>query len=148
MPMRVRRILVFAAIVAALSLTTVLAGTVAAGGRPFHLSLSGAAEVPLGDPDGTGTATILINAGQSEVCYDYSVSGVALPIAAAHIHVAPVGVAGPVVIPLPPTRADGGTGCVTADRSLLIAILTNPENYYFNVHNAEFPTGALRAQLG
>lgn len=146
--MRVRSILVSAAVIAALVLSTVVAGSVAAGGRPFNLTLTGAAERPNpGDPDGTGTASILINPGQSEVCYDYSVSGVQLPLLAAHIHVAPATAAGPVVIPLPPTRPDGGTGCVSADRSLLVAILVNPENYYFNVHNAEFPAGALRSQL-
>jgi hypothetical protein len=37
---------------------------------------------------------------------------------------------------------------VSADQDLIKAITKNPENYYFNVHNAEFPAGALRAQLG
>jgi hypothetical protein len=37
---------------------------------------------------------------------------------------------------------------VSADQDLIKAITKNPEAYYFNVHNAEFPAGALRAQLG
>jgi CHRD domain len=147
--MRVRSILLPLAVVLALVLSTLLAATVSAGGRPFHLTLTGAAEAPgPGDPDGTGSATIWFNPGLGQVCYDYSVSGVALPLAAAHIHVAPVGSPGPVVIPLPPTRPDGGTDCVSADRSLILAIFDDPAAYYFNVHNAEFPAGALRAQLG
>ncbi len=36
---------------------------------------------------------------------------------------------------------------MTADRDLIVAILTNPSAYYFNVHNATFPAGALRGQL-
>lgn len=119
-----------------------------AGGRPFTVApLTGAAEAPNpGDPDGTGWARFWMNPGQGEVCYDYTVNGVAT-LAAAHIHVAPAGVAGPVVIPTPPTRSDGGTGCVNADRDLIRAILTHPSAYYFNVHNAQFPAGALRGQL-
>jgi hypothetical protein len=27
-------------------------------------------------------------------------------------------------------------------------LIRNPEDYYINVHNAEFPGGALRGQLG
>lgn len=118
------------------------------GGRPFHLTLSGAAERPgPGDPDGTGTAHLRLNPGLGQVCYEYTVSNVA-PITAAHIHVAPATDPGPVVIPTPPTSATGGSGCTVADRDLILEIIRNPEGYYFNVHNADFPAGALRAQLG
>jgi CHRD domain len=133
----------------ALALTSALflAGVATAGGRPISIDLTGAAEAPgPGDPDGSGTASFTFNPGTGEVCYDYSVTGVD-PLTAAHIHVAPVGVAGPVVIPTLPTSATGGSGCVTADRDLIRAILMDPSNYYFNVHNAPFPAGALRGQL-
>jgi hypothetical protein len=43
--------------------------------------------------------------------------------------------------------ATGGEGCVDVDRSLILEIFKNPANYYYNVHNADFPPGALRAQL-
>jgi hypothetical protein len=146
--MRVRSILLPFAVVLALTLSTLLAATASAT-QVFHLTLTGAAEAPgPGDPDGTGTATLSFNRGQGEVCYDYTVSGVA-PLTAAHIHVAPAGSPGPVVIPLPPnTAGDGGSGCVAADRELIKAITKDPAAYYFNVHNADFPAGALRAQLG
>jgi hypothetical protein len=109
--------------------------------------LTGAAEAPdPGDPDGSGTASFTFNPGTGVVCYDYSVTGVG-DLAAAHIHVAPAGSPGPVVIPTEPTSTTGGSGCVTAERSLIVAILTNPSGYYFNVHNADFPAGALRGQL-
>ena len=115
---------------------------VLAGGRPIAITISGSAEAPgPGDPDGSGTASFTFNPGTGEVCYDYTVTGVA------HIHVAPVGQPGPVVIPLPPTSPTGGSGCVTADRGLIVAILRDPSAYYFNVHNADFPAGALRGQL-
>lgn len=131
----------------ALTLGLVLNGAAMAGGRPISITLSGAAEAPgPADPDGSGTASFTFNPGLGEVCYDYTVTGVG-PLLAAHIHVAPAGSPGPVVIPLPPSSATGGSGCVTADRDLIVAILRNPSAYYFNVHNADFPAGALRGQL-
>ena len=124
-----------------------LASIAADGGRKFTTTLTGAAEVPgPGDPDGSGTATITLNHGQGEVCWELTVSGIA-PASAAHIHVGPVGVAGPVVVPLSPPTSGSSSGCASADRDLIKAIIQNPEEYYVNVHNAEYPPGALRGQL-
>jgi hypothetical protein len=141
-----RFVLPFLAIIALLAL---LVGTpVLAGGRPFTTTLRGTNEVPAGDPDAIGTATVWVNAGTGSVCYAWSVSNAATPILAAHIHHAVAGVAGPVVVPLPPTGPSSGTGCTTGvSRSLADAILTHPWEYYVNVHNAEFPAGAARGQL-
>jgi hypothetical protein len=116
-------------------------------GKPITIALTGAAEAPdPGDPDGSGSASFSINPGTGQLCYDFSVTGV-VALAAAHIHRAPVGEPGPVVIPTPPTSNFAGSGCVTADRDLLIDIVRNPDQYYFNVHNAEYMPGALRGQL-
>jgi CHRD domain len=120
----------------------------AAGGRPFTTTLTGAAEVNAegvpnqGDPDGTGTATLRINAGLGELCWTITVSGVA-PITAAHIHIAPVTAPGPIVVPLNPYSG----GCTDVDRDLALAIIKNPDDYYVNVHNMPYPAGALRGQL-
>ena len=142
-----RRFSIGIALALAMTSMLVFAGGATAGGRPISIHLTGAAEAPgPGDPDGSGSASFTFNPGQGEVCYDYNVTGVA-PLAAAHIHLAPAGVPGPVVIPLPPTSATGGSGCVSADRDLIRAILIDPSAYYFNVHNADFPAGALRGQL-
>ena len=135
-----------------LIMLTVLALTSVAAdfsGRKFTTTLTGAAEIPgPGDHDGSGTAKIWLNRGQGEVCFELTVSGVD-PIAAAHIHAAPAGIAGPVVVPLnPPPTSGSSSGCVSANRDLINAIIQSPEQYYVNVHNAAFPAGALRGQLG
>jgi hypothetical protein len=121
----------------------------------FTIQLSGAAEVcptapgTCGGP-GTGTATITIDRNARTVCYAITTQNVALPLLAAHIHEAPAGQAGPVVLPLftSPVNSAAASGCVTdVDKNLLKDILRNPEEYYVNVHNAPFPNGAVRGQL-
>lgn len=126
-----------------------LASVAADGGRPFTIELTGANEAPgPGDPDGSGTAQLWLNPGLGQVCFELSVSNIALPATGAHIHKAPAGQPGPIVIPLTAPDASGtSSGCVSADRELLVDILTNPEEYYVNVHSTEFRPGAVRGQL-
>jgi hypothetical protein len=133
--------------------TLAFALPVSAGGRPFRLTLTGAAERPvLGDPDATGTAHITVNPGTREVCWSISVEGVDLPLVAAHIHEGTADVAGPPVIfliPMGETDADGILeDCATVERSLALALILTPENYYVNLHTNLFQGGAVRAQLG
>ena len=136
------------AVVVAVIVAMAAAAPALAGGRPFTTTLSGPSEVPAGDPDASGTATVWVNPGTGTVCYDWSVTNAATPILAAHLHHAAVGVAGPVVVPLPPTGPSSGTGCTTGvDRGLAMDILIHPSDYYINTHNAEFPSGAARGQL-
>lgn len=87
-----------------------------------------------------------VNVGQGTVCYSLTASNIA-PATAAHIREAPAGQAGPVVVPLAPPTDGSSSGCATVERELAKEILKNPSDYYVNVHNAEFPTGALRGQL-
>ena len=77
--------------------------TLASGGAPRITTLSGAEEVPPADPDGSGFAVITLNVGQQQVCWELTVENIA-PATAAHIHAAPAGVNGGIVVPLsPPT---------------------------------------------
>jgi len=132
----------FVALFAA-ALVMVLAVPVLAGGRPLTADLNGANEVPgPGDADGTGMAYITLNQGQGEVCWHIEVADIAEPLAA-HIHFGEAGVPGGVAVALSPT-----SGCVDGvDQGLIKDIRQNPHNYYVNVHNADFPPGAVRGQL-
>ncbi|WP_115789282.1 CHRD domain-containing protein [Arthrobacter silvisoli] len=84
-----------------------------------------------------------------ELCYTLTARNLSLPALAAHIHLAPRGVAGPVVVPL--TVGSGTTwtqeACTTADPALLAAIVASPRSYYVNVHTPNFPGGEIRGQL-
>ena len=148
-----RKVFLLAGVLIAMLAT---AGSVtAAGGRSLTTTLTGAEEcTPLGvcnqgDLDGTGTAVITLNSGQGEVCWQIAVSDILLPASAAHIHVAPAGVPGPVVVSLTAPGADGmSSGCTSVDPELIKAIRKAPDSYYVNVHNADYPAGAVRGQLG
>ena len=115
-------------------------------GRPMTIQLTGAEEAPgPGDPDGYGTAWLTLNQGQGTISYKVEFFNIATP-RAAHIHIAPAGSPGPVVVPL--SVVDGMIeGSVPVDRDLIKAIRQNPENYYVNVHNVDYPGGAIRGQL-
>ncbi|MGH3716859.1 MAG: CHRD domain-containing protein [Micromonosporaceae bacterium] len=117
------------------------------GGRPLSATLTGAEEVPgPGDPDGSGTAVLAVNPGQNEICYTLTVTNVD-NVTAAHIHRAPAGAAGPVVVPLAAPTTGTSTACSSAARELSLDILMHPENYYVNVHSSTHPAGAVRGQL-
>ena len=150
--MRSRVAVLIAGLVAAL---VIAAGAAAdEGGRPFSTALTGAAEAPgPGDADATGQAEITLNQGKGEVCFQLSWANVDGTVFAAHIHEAPAGSPGPIVVPLftgasfPGTASD--SGCVGADAELIKAIRKDPSAYYVNVHSSpNFPGGAIRGQLG
>ena len=117
------------------------------GGRPYTVQMTGAAERPgPGDPDGTGTATFRVNAGQGRVCYTLTVANID-PATAAHIHRAPPTAAGPVVVPLDPPTDGSSEGCAEVTRELAQELIQTPTAFYVNVHNTPFPAGAVRGQL-
>jgi hypothetical protein len=129
---------------------TAIAGT---GGRPLSTTMTGAEEAPgPGDADATGQADLRLNQGQRRVCFDLSWTGIDGTVFAAHIHRAPPGSPGPIVVPLFEgtfAGTDSASGCVPADRVLVKAIRKDPSAYYVNVHSLpDFPNGAIRGQLG
>jgi hypothetical protein len=149
----IRLVIVALAGVALLATTVLAEGSTASleGARPaVRLArLTGPVEVPPGDPDGSGLATFIVDPARSQLCFAIVVQDIMLPATAAHIHVAPAGVAGPIVIPLAAPDANGSAaGCIGGiDQQLLRAIKGHPRQYYVNVHTTDFPAGAVRGQL-
>lgn len=159
-----RRIIGTAVLAVVLAVAAVAPAAAGGGGGgnarivTFDITLTGAAEIPgPGDADGTGLAQVNVfakGAGGRTICFAIAVEAITLPATAAHIHEGAAGVAGGVVVTLaPPEPFGSGTtgvsaGCVTGLSSSLVRnIAQHPEQYYVNVHNADFPAGALRGQL-
>jgi hypothetical protein len=118
-------------------------------GPTLMIALSGAAEGPgLGDPDGSGTAELLIDAVRGRFCYLLTVDGIA-PAQLAHIHKSPAGQSGgPIVVQLEAPTDGDSERCVAIAPEVARSLLRTPADYYVNVHNAEHPGGAVRGQLG
>ena len=109
-----------------------------------------------GDPDGRGTFGYI--AFDSTLCYVLTAQRVATP-SAAHIHAGARGANGGIVVFLDTPAQGFSANCITAQpdttpnttmvlvQSELDAIIANPAGFYANVHNADFPAGAIRGQL-
>ncbi len=122
------------------------------GGRPMSTHMTQeVTSVPVwaGDPDGTGSALLTVNLGKGEICWELAVADILLPATASHIHEAAPGIRGAIVVGLSAPNATGqSSGCRSdVDRDLIRRILQSPASFYVNVHNADFPPGAIRGQL-
>jgi hypothetical protein len=112
----------------------------------------------VGDPNGRGFAYVFgVDRDPKTLCYVLVVEKIGTATAA-HIHEGAPGANGPVVVNL--ARPDDGDAadCLTEGEvragtpvfptgETVAEILANPGSYYVNVHNAEYPGGALRGQL-
>jgi hypothetical protein len=157
----VRRRSILAAIAALSLLLTVSMSAVSAAGQRagvFRLALTGAAEatptcappVQCGDPDAAAAMILIVIPARDTVCFLTKWWNIDGTVVAAHIHLAPAGVPGGVVVPLFAGSFDGTDktrDCVSAN-GLASAILANPSAYYVNIHSTVYPPGAVRAQLG
>ena len=150
--MRRQWVVLMAALVAAVLVS--LPATAAKKKPPVYDRLApliGSLEAPNpGDPDGYGAADFRITG--NKVCFRILAEGIA-QVNAAHIHKAPPGQAGDIVVDLFSSKGTSQTlpprisGCAKTTRAIAKDIGRNPGDYYVNVHNADFPGGALRGQL-
>lgn len=110
-------------------------------------------EVPPTDVDASGIAFVWPTGVDGAVCYQAETVGLSGSIAAAHVHQAPFGVDGDVVIDmsLAGTELPDSThqlGCTTGvSQEILDGIATDPGGYYVNIHTEANPGGEIRGQL-
>ena len=149
------------ALFAALAIVlTITASSVSADGlhaRVFLLRLTGDQEAtatcapPMvcGDPDAVAGMVIVVLPRKDVVCFVTKWQNIDGTVVAAHIHPAPVGVPGPVAVPLFSGTFNGTDrtrGCVSG-QGFADDIVANPSGFYVNIHSTVYPAGAVRAQL-
>lgn len=130
-------------------LALVLLPTAAASAASTELTATGTAsnETKGGDEGATTKGTFTVDSATGQFCYTVTADGLNGAPVAMHIHKAPAGTDGPVVIPLDQTAVNGAEKCTQAAGNLLTAIEDDPAGYYLNVHTQAFPDGAVRGQL-
>ena len=115
------------------------------------------APAPAGDPDGSGVAVLRFNSDEDVVCYTIVVRNIGAPtepaqgLGSAHIH-GPLPSGGIAIDLDTDFRAAGAStfiarDCVSANSATIDAVLANPQLFYVNVHNAQFPGGAVQGSL-
>ena len=125
------------------------AGRASAQVSTYVANLTGANETPNpADQDGVGFVVVTFDQGAGTITFTAYAQNIAAPTMS-HIHRGAAGVTGPVIIPFNKPFVNG----VSSDTltgvagSFLAEIVANPPGYYFNIHNADFPGGAIRGQL-
>ena len=94
---------------------------------------------------GSFTGTLTKTDSGTALNWQLSFSGLTGDGIAAHIHIAPRGVAGPVVVPLCTPCTSGATGTANITTTMLDAIQT--DRAYVNVHTKTNPPGEIRGQV-
>ena len=108
-------------------------------------TLRGSREPGGGSATGQGFAALVLDA--STLYYYLWETGIGAPTAA-HVHTGGAGVSGSVLVGLSPVFANGqAMGSVAVDAATVAAIQASPELYYVNIHNSDYPNGAIRGQL-
>ena len=127
----------------------------------FTASLDGGAEVPPVTTEAAGTAAATLDAAGTTLTITGTYTGLSSPLqpvgeSAGHIHEAPSGANGPVIVPLTltPDETDplsgtiSGTAPVGDGEGQLSPETLQGNGYYINIHTEMNPNGELRGQLG
>ena len=142
--MRLRAVALSLALVLFLPASVVFAQTLGA-------VLTGNQEVPPRAVAGFGNATVTFDDTRQNLIVTITVTNLGSPINNYHIHEAPAGVNGPVVVDIIGLGGTFNNGTLTGTFPVNSAVgqrlLQNPSGFYVNVHTVQFPGGAIRGQL-
>jgi hypothetical protein len=108
----------------------------------FVAQLSGAQEVGPNSSTATGTGSVIFDPATLGITY--KMQHTVVDAVAGHIHQAPVGVNGPVIVPFTLVgQGASGTATLTADQATAL----QAAGLYMNIHSNAFPGGEIRGVL-
>jgi hypothetical protein len=118
------------------------------GRRILLASASGEQEVPSNSSKASGRGYVVYDAANRKAEGKFSLTGIAATMA--HIHQAPVGKNGAIVLPL--VQAAAGSSdwllpATTPSLSFELAHALLNEGLYYNAHSAALPAGEIRGQI-
>jgi len=114
----------------------------------YSATLDGTQETPSVDTAASGSGTFTVDANVGTFTYEVTYSSLTGPVIAAHLHQAPIGVAGGVIVDLSDDFT-GASGTASGSGSLTAAQLQALANVqvYINIHTAMHTDGEIRGQL-
>ena len=117
--------------------------------RTLTATLTGSGESPAVPSEASGLFRITIDRRKHLLCYEGVITG--MEAVAGHIHKAPPGENGGVVVDLGAIGEPLGSstaGCaIGLDAALLRDIVLTPKAFYVNLHSEAYPGGEIRGQL-
>jgi hypothetical protein len=143
------------------SLFLLPASPVLAATRDFTAHLSGGEEVPSVETLAQGQAIFQSNKDGTELSFKLIAANIE-NTTASHIHLAPAGVNGPIVVALYPNFSTDKTPGIIAEGTITAANLIGPlaghplsdlldamedGNTYVNIHTTQHPGGEIRGQV-
>jgi hypothetical protein len=138
-----------AAICLAVAGAAATAAPVAADQVQLSSTLSGANVVPgPGDPNGSGSAVLIVDTTHGQICYQLTVSGLSSSPTSAEIDQGQPGTGGTQVVPLTPPTSGNSSDCASVDPGLASTLAAHPDLYFVNVDTSDFPHGAVGGQVG
>lgn len=137
-------------LVTAFCLLIVASGIAFAQVAPVTVPLSGAQEVPPVATPATATGNLTVDTATGAISGTVTFSGLTSPLTAGHIHMAPAGVNGAVIVPLVGgVGVTAGTMTVPPGAVLLPnqLIAFNNDGLYLNLHTSTNLNGEIRGQI-
>ena len=114
--------------------------------RNYKTLLFGFKAYPPNSSPASGVFTGTLNTDTHEFSYLLEYSDMTEPPTSWHIHRAPAGEAGPIIISLGPIVPSPLTGTVNLTEAQMNELMNN--EYYVDVHSNAFEEGEIRGQLG
>jgi hypothetical protein len=120
------------------------AGPLGVAGQEVRVTLSGSQEIPPATTSATGTGMLTVKPDKS-VTGSVTIAGMVVTVA--HIHEAPAGANGPIVVPLVKTADNVWSLPPGARFSDAQYESYKAGHLYFNIHSEAYKSGEIRGQI-